>query len=385
MSVSTDLHHSLPSVRMLDAVAYRRALAVRDLTDSAWGPHAMQILVQQAIEALRTLWRCEAIVYRAPPLVAVSANYDDLQYPPDGAARDARYTRYLTSDQLLRTQTSAMIPGALRMLAAAQYRDALVACPGLTYRRDCIDRLHVGEPHQLDLWRIRQTELTQNDLAEMVHAVAAALLPGTELRLAPAIHPYTGHGLEVHARAEGRWVEILECGIAAPTVLAAAGLAADYSGLAMGMGLDRILMLRKGIDDIRVLRSADPRVSRQLLDLERWRPVSDQPAIQRDLSIAVPLAATAEELGDRVRAVLGARSDALEEISVIAETSWLDLSVAARRRLGMSATQKNVLLRLVIRDVACTLTSAQANELRDEVYGALHEGSVATWASRESI
>ncbi|HMN43081.1 MAG TPA: hypothetical protein PKE27_00770 [Povalibacter sp.] len=372
-------------IRTLDAASYRRALSVRDLTDAAWGPHALQLLVQQAIDALRRRWSCEAIVYRAPPLVSVSANYDELQYPAEGAARDARYTRYLSADRLLRTQTSAMIPGALRMIAAADYPDVLIACPGLTYRRDCIDRLHVGEPHQLDLWRVRRGRLEQDDLTEMIHTVAAALLPGAELRLEPATHPYTIHGLEVHARIDERWVEILECGLAAPAVLQAAGLGANYGGLAMGLGLDRLLMLRKGIDDIRLLRSDDPRVARQMLDLEPWRPVSSQPAIQRDLSIAVAAAVTAEELGDRVRAVLGERSDALEEIRVIAETPWLDLSLAARRRLGIASTQKNVLLRLVIRDVSRTLTSAQANVLRDEVYAALHEGSVATWASRESI
>lgn len=382
MSVSIE---SRCSLRTLDAEAYRRALTVRDLTDAAWGPHAMQLLVQHAIAAVRSLWGCEAVVYRAPALVSVASNYDDLQYPIDGAARDARYTRYVTTGQLLRTQTSAMIPAALRMLADAQYPDVVIACPGLTYRRDTIDRLHVGEPHQLDLWRIVRGVMARDDLEAMVRAVAGALLPGAELRLDPATHPYTQDGLEVHARVGDRWVEILECGLAAPAVLAAAGLSRDYSGLAMGMGLDRILMLRKGIDDIRTLRSEDPRIVRQLLDLEPWRPVSSQPAMQRDLSIAVARETTAEEIGDRVRAALGDRSSAVEEIIVVSETSWLDLSVAARRRIGMAPEQKNVLLRLVVRDVSRTLTSLQANELRDEVYAALHEGSVATWASRESI
>ncbi|MBB6092321.1 phenylalanyl-tRNA synthetase alpha chain [Povalibacter uvarum] len=369
---------------LLDAAAYRRALDVRDLTDAAWGPHAMQILVQGAISALTALWQSTAIVYRAPALVPVAANYDELQYPTDGVARDARYTRYLTDQLLLRTQTSAMIPGALKMLAAAQYDDVLIACPGLTYRRDAIDRLHVGEPHQLDLWRVTRGKMRREDLEGMILAVTGAMLPGAPVRLDPAVHPYTQDGLEVHAQVNGRWVEILECGLAASAVLDAAGLQ-DHSGLAMGIGLDRMLMLRKGIDDIRVLRSDDPRITKQMLDLDPWHPVSSQPAIQRDLSIAVASTATAEELGDKVRGVLGSRSNALEEISVMSETSWWDLSLAARRRLGMSADQKNVLLRLVIRDLSRTLTSVQANELRDEIYAALHEGSVSTWAARESL
>src|SRR5207237_1742267 len=100
-------------VQILNSLAYQRSLAVRDLTDAALGPHAMQLLVQHSIEALRNAWQCPVIVYLAPPVVSIAENYDDLRYPPGGASRDARYTRYVSNDLLLRTQTSAMIPRAL--------------------------------------------------------------------------------------------------------------------------------------------------------------------------------------------------------------------------------------------------------------------------------
>lgn len=375
------------SIQLLDTRSYRHSLSLRDLTDAALGPHAMQLLVQQAVDALRAAWGCPVIVYRAPPVVSVRDNYDDLHYPPGGAARDTRYTRYVTPTLLLRMQTSAMIPGALRMIAAADYDDVLIVCPGLTYRRDAIDRLHIGEPHQLDLWRIRRGAVTRDDLAAMIDCVAGAMLPGAQVRLDPATHPYTLDGLEVHACVDGsssspQWAEILECGLAHPDILAAAELN-DYAGLAMGIGLDRTLMLRKGIDDIRVLRSSDPRITAQMLDLAPYRPVSSQPAIQRDLSIAVASQMTTEELGDRVRATLGERSRSVEAITVMSETPYLHLSMSARRRLGISEQQKNVLLRIVIRDLERTLTSADANELRDEIYAAVHDGSVKSWASRE--
>jgi phenylalanyl-tRNA synthetase alpha chain len=370
------------TTQLLDPGAYGRLLALRDLTDAALGPHAMQLLIQHALGALRASWNCPVIVQRAPPLVPSADNYDDLGYPPDGASRDARYTRYLTPELLLRTQTSAMIPRALRMIAPACYEDVLLACPGLTYRRDSIDRLHVGEPHQLDLWRIARRPLTRDDLVAMIEKVAAAMLPSASLRLEPVVHPYTLDGLEVHANVQGRWVEILECGRAHPDLLAAAGLA-ECSGLAMGIGLDRMLLLRKGIEDIRALRSEDPRIQAQMLHLEPYRPVSSQPPIYRDLSVAVAEEANAEELGDQVRSSLAAASASIESVEVLAETSYLDLSLAARRRLGITPRQKNVLLRLVIRDLERTLTSAEANELRDAVYAALHRGSVKTWASKE--
>src|SRR6185295_8207384 len=124
--------------------SYRRALALPDLTDAAYGPHALQELVAAAVAALRDAWRCDVIVHRAHPAVPVSDNYDVLGYNPDAAARASRYTRYLTVGRVLRTHTTALVPGLLRSLAPAGHADALLVCPGLVYRRDSIDRLHVG-------------------------------------------------------------------------------------------------------------------------------------------------------------------------------------------------------------------------------------------------
>jgi phenylalanyl-tRNA synthetase alpha chain len=118
-----------------------------------------------------------------------------------------------------------------------------------------------------------------------------------------------------------------------------------------------------------------------MLDLDPYRPVSSQPPIQRDLSIAVPHGVTPEELGDRVREIVRERADSLESVEVLTQTPYSDLPTAARDRLGIAPSQKNVLLRLVIRDLTRTLTSAEASALRDEVYAALHEGAVKAWAT----
>jgi phenylalanyl-tRNA synthetase alpha chain len=367
---------------LISADVYRKALALPDLTDAAYGRHALQLLVQDCVEALRDVWGCEAIVHRAHPLVSVADNYERLGYAPDAAARDARYTRYVSEAEVLRTHTSAMIPGLLRSLACAAYEDVLLVCPGLVYRRDRIDRLSVGEPHQLDLWRLCPGALHSDDLESMVAVVVGALVPGAAYRCLPAVHPYTCDGLEVEVRAGETWVELLECGLAAPDVLSRAGLPADYTGLAMGIGLDRALMLRKGIDDIRLLRSSDTRVTSQMCDLEPYRPVSTQPPVRRDLSIAVAAETTPEELGDCVRAALGDRADAVEAIEVRAETLGEDLPEHAAERLGLQPGQKNVLLRVVLRHPTKTLSDPEANELRDAVYAAVHEGTEWTWAVR---
>jgi phenylalanyl-tRNA synthetase alpha chain len=253
-------------------------------------------------------------------------------------------------------------------------------CPGLVYRRDTIDRLHSGEPHQLDLWRIRRgRRLGAEDLRTMIGLVVGSLLPGRAWRVVPATHPYTIEGLQIDVADGGSWIELGECGLAHPELLAASDLR-DHSGLAMGLGLDRLLMLRKGIDDIRLLRAADARVACQMLDLAPYRSVSSMPPVRRDLSIVVPDATTGEELGDRVRAALGDRAAAIESVEVVAETPYAALPQTARTRLRLAPDQKNVLLRIVLRDLCRTLTHAEANDLRNEIYAAVHEGSVDEWA-----
>ena len=378
----------------IDLEQLRAALAVRDLTDPAHGAHAMQLVCDAIAEALAAAWRASIRVVRASPIVTARDNYDRLYYPADGVARDARYTRWIGPGVLLRSQTSAMIPAALDALARdGSWHDVVLVCPGLVYRRDCIDRHHVGEPHQVDLWRIRRggAALGDDDLRAMIGLVAAAALPGWGWRATPAVHPYTEHGLQIDAaeqggaaaEREGGWLEIGECGLASPRVLADAGLdVATTTGLAMGLGLDRLVMLRKAIPDIRLLRARDPRIAEQLRDLAPYRAVSAMPAAARDLSIAVDAGDTAEDLGDRVRAALGDRASAVETVEVVSETPHDALPAAARARIGLAPGQNNLLVRVVLRDLERTLTAAEANALRDRIYAALHRGAVHQWAAR---
>lgn len=219
------------------------------------------------------------------------------------------------------------------------------------------------------------------DLVEMLGVVVAAVLPTHGWRTAPSKHPYTLAGREILVRTDDAELEIGECGLAHPVVLRGCGLPAEASGLAMGLGLDRLTMLAKGIADIRLLRSADPRVATQMRDLKPYRPVSMLPAARRDLSLAVPETLDAELLGDRVRTILGTEAVAVEEVVVLSETAYVDLPEPARARLGMTTGHKNILVRLILRDLERTLTSAQANRLRDLVYAGLHVGSAAQWTT----
>jgi phenylalanyl-tRNA synthetase alpha chain len=369
----------MPATLSPDHVA--AALALRDLTDPAQGPHAVGLLLDAAVDALATRWGSTVRVLRSSPAVSVEDNYDRLGYPVSAITREARYSRYLGDTVMLRSHTTAGVPPALRALAAEPDppADLLLVLPGLVYRRDVIDRMHVGEPHQVDLWRIVQGDV---DLEDMLDTVVEAVLPGARWRAVAARHPYTEHGRQVDVRVGDDWVELAECGLAAPHVLATAGLdPGRWRGLALGMGLDRAVMMRKGVPDIRLLRATDPRIAEQMLDLTPWRTVSMLPAVRRDLSIVAAAGVDDELLGDRARAALGIDADVLESLTLLARTPHEQLPAPARTRLGTEPGQDNLLLRLVLRPLDRTLTDAEANVVRNRVYAALHEGPHHEWAA----
>jgi phenylalanyl-tRNA synthetase alpha chain len=331
------------------------------------------------VAGLARAWECEVRWCRGPRIVPVADNYDRLGYPAESITREARYTRYVDAGNMLRSHSSAMIPPALLRLARQPADDVLLVCPGIVYRRDAIDWQHTGTPHQLDLWRITRRPMRGSDLDQMIAILLSELTPGEQHRQQPRTHPYTLHGRQVDVRRDGCWVEVWECGLAHPGVLAAAGLR-GRSGLALGMGLDRMLMLAKQIPDIRLLRSGDARIARQMHDLARYRHVSPMPPVTRDLSIAVSSGDDEETLGDRVRDALGADASCVEEVRVLSATACRLLPASAMARLGAKPEQKNLLVRVVLRDLEKTLTNEAANDLRDRIYRALHQGTEYQWS-----
>jgi phenylalanyl-tRNA synthetase alpha chain len=323
--------------------------------------------------------------------VTVEENYDRLGFGGEVVTRDARYTRYVDDIHMLRSHSSAIVPAALEELASEEANglapdDVVLVCPGICYRRDSIDWQHTGTPHQMDLWRVSRREsqqaLCDDDLDEMIDTLCQALVPGRPYRLERREHPYTLAGRQIDVEWEGTWVEIGECGLAHPDLLRRCGLGRQWSGLALGMGLDRLLMLVKGVPDIRLLRSLDPRVNEQMATLAPYRPTSGMPAVRRDLSIAVDAGEQVEDLGDRVRESLGEDAEMVEEVLIVSATPSEELPQAARRRLGIEAGQANLLVRVTLRSLDRTLSDEEANALRDRVYGALHRGHRHQWASR---
>lgn len=355
-----------------------RALNLRDLTDPAQGGHAIQALLDGVVTALRNEWGSTVRYVRNSPIVPIRENYDRLGYELDDVTRARRYTRYISPTVMLRSHTSAEMPTALEDYASQVGVDELIVAPGLVYRRDVVDRSHVGEPHQVDLWRIRSTAETDDwDMLKMIGLLVDTVLPGAEWHMTDVTHPYTVGGRQIDVLHNGERLELAECGRIHPDVLRGSGLDPErWSGLALGMGMDRALMLRKSIPDIRYLRAKDPRIAAQMLTLEPWQHVSALPATRRDISVVLAEEEDEETIGDRIRIALGDHADFVESVEVLSRTPHEALPEAARSRLATRAGQVNLLLRITLRPIDRTLTSHQANAIRNTIYQAVHEGPV---------
>jgi len=361
--------------------ALNKYLAISDLTQSL-EPHAIKMLYEKIEHYVQvTHPQSKVIVYRKDPIVTVADNYDNLLIKKDNISRSSTYTHYVDEEHILRTHTSAHLPGILRELAERDdWDDVVILLPGLAYRRDVSDKKHVSEVHMLEMWRVvknsARKKIVKNDLINVVEGVARTAAPGCKLRIVDSPHPYTNEGIEVNAIRGGHDIEILECGLIKEKILENAGLDQNkYSGWALGMGLDRLVMTLKGISDIRYLRSQNTKIAKQMEDLEPYREVSNQPAIVRDISYSVPSEYVEEDISSDIRDALGSKVDVLESVEILSETSYKELPENVRKRLGISSGQKNVLVRITLRHLEKSLTSEEANKIYKLIYSKINKGT----------
>ena len=282
--------------------ALRSALTLRDLADTAQGPHAIQLITMKWWRRWRRTGRrstSSVAIEWSPRRITTTISATSRRRSPASAR-----TRSTSTATTCCSHTSGTDPTGAAQAGSVRDDDVLVVAAGVCYRRDSIDWQHTGNPHQLDLWRIHRSDgrLTEDDLVTMIDTMVDAALPAPSGArfLLPIRTPTTAAR---STRWNGRWIEIGECGLAAAHVLRRAGLDDTWTGLAMGTGLDRLLMMRKGIPDIRLLRSKDPRIAGQMLDLAPYRPVSLMPPVRRDVSVAVGVDVEGdhEAVGDRIR------------------------------------------------------------------------------------
>jgi phenylalanyl-tRNA synthetase alpha chain len=228
-------------------------------------------------EARRIFGSMGFTVADGPLLESEWYNFDSLNVPKDHPARDMQDTFFIQNEPgyVLRTQTS---PVQVRYMEAQMkagieppYR---VIVPGKVFRNEATDMTHEAEFFQLEGLAVG-TDVSLAQLKGTIDRFYAELFEGAavEVRFRPSFFPFVEPGVEVDARIDGehvpeklrgRWIEMMGAGMVHPRVLDAAGVdPTRYQGFAFGMGLDRLAMLRWGIDDIRLMHSADLRFINQ--------------------------------------------------------------------------------------------------------------------------
>ncbi len=368
-------------IKPLTKEALNEYLEVKDLTESQ-NPHAIKMVYEKIRDYIYSVHKQSDVrVHRKDPIVTVADNFDNLLFPVDNIGRSSTYTHYIDDTHILRTHTTANMPGILRDLAESDdWEDVVILLPGLVYRRDVSDKKHVGEVHMLEMWRIvkniSRKVISKDDLLDVVRGVAETAAPGWKLRIEDSPHPYTKEGVEVNAMKDDHDIEILECGLIKDEILSQAGIdPVNYSGWALGIGLDRLVMTLKEIPDIRYLRSTNLKIAEQMVNLETYHEVSNQPAIRRDMSYVVPEEYVDEDISEDIRRSLGDKVDTLESVEILDQTPYSKLPDKIRERLGCDASQKNVLVRITLRHLERSITNEEANQIYDEIYGRINKGT----------
>ncbi len=195
-------------------------------------------------------------------------NYDALNTPPDHPAREAADTFWLEDGNLLRTHTS---PVQIRTMK--RYSPPLkVIVPGRCFRRETLDASHEHTFYQMEGLVVDRGVSTANLIHTMRLCLREILQRDVKTRLRPGFFPFVEPGFELDVNCpfcsgkgckvckQTGWIEILPCGMVHPNVLRAGGIDPEqYTGFAFGMGLQRVVMMRYGIDDIRLFMGGDLR------------------------------------------------------------------------------------------------------------------------------
>lgn len=204
-------------------------------------------------------------------------NFDALNVPKDHPARDMQDTFFIKNEpgMVLRTHTS---PVQMRYMETQMKKGIeppyRIIVPGRAFRNEATDMTHEAEFFQLEGLSVGE-DVSLANLKGTLERFYRELFKGAqvETRFRPSFFPFVEPGVEVDMRITGagapeklrdRWIEMMGAGMVHPNVLKSAGVDANkYQGFAFGMGLDRLAMIRWGIDDVRLMHSGDLRFINQ--------------------------------------------------------------------------------------------------------------------------
>jgi phenylalanyl-tRNA synthetase alpha chain len=231
--------------------------------------HPISIVRDEIVDVLTSLGFA---VQDGPEVETEENNFTRLGFPPDHPATDMQDSFWTTQGFVLRTHTSNI---QIRAMSTHPPPMAFIA-PGVVYRRDD-DATHSPMFHQVECFLVDKHVTVAHLKGVLAEFAERFFGPGTPIRLRPSYFPFVEPGAEVDVgcpfckNPDGSragcsvckrtgWVEILGCGMIHPVVFESCGIDPEtWTGFALGMGVERVAMVRYGIPDIRLLFENDPR------------------------------------------------------------------------------------------------------------------------------
>jgi phenylalanyl-tRNA synthetase alpha chain len=230
-------------------------------------------IIIQTLDEIKSIFKGMGFsVFEGPELESDYNNFEALNFPPDHPARDMQDTFFISKDFLLRTHTS---PVQIRIMN--RFKPPVRAImPGLCYRNEAISTRSYCVFHQVEGLYV-DTDVTFAELkGTLVSFAKQFYMEDLKYRFRPSFFPFTEPSAEMDitcfiCKGEGcrvcknsGWLEILGCGMVDPNVFDNVGYDPEmYTGYAFGMGIERIALLKYGIDDIRKLYENDLRFLKQ--------------------------------------------------------------------------------------------------------------------------
>jgi phenylalanyl-tRNA synthetase alpha chain len=187
-------------------------------------------------------------------------NFDALNIPANHPARADHDTFYFTPSTMLRTQTSGV---QIRTMEVEKPPLRIIS-PGRVYRND-YDQTHTPMFHQVEGLMV-DTDVSFTQLKGILEDFLTHFFEESlQVRFRPSYFPFTEPSAEVDVMGkDGKWLEVLGCGMVHPNVLKAVGIDPEkYTGFAFGMGVERLTMLRYGVTDLRAFFENDLRFLKQ--------------------------------------------------------------------------------------------------------------------------
>lgn len=218
-------------------------------------------LMSQAIRELTDIFTDMGFSFvSGPEMTNEHDNFEVLNFPENHPARDMQDTFWLKGGGLMRTQTSTVQVPYMK----ENKPPIRIIVPGRAFRNESTDMTHEAQFYQIEGLVVGEGVTLQHLKGTLETLFEKFYGEKVNIRFRPGYFPFVEPGVEVDMEYKGKWLELLGAGMVHPTVLKNGGIDLEkYSGFAFGMGIERILMIRHNIDDIRGFNTGDLRFVNQ--------------------------------------------------------------------------------------------------------------------------